>query len=126
MHQTSFPTEKKAASRFKFCHRAGDFSRGIKRKTGTNSKNNVCTIRVAGSFQTKRFADNPLDSVSLYSPFQLTMNTDSNSIKFQFVGTEYQGKPFIMPTCPLPVYLIKLPTLAEKGSFREFTLRQCI
>ena len=76
--------------------------------------------------QTKRFADNPFNSVSFHSPFQFAVNTDSNSIKSQFVGTKYQREPFTMPTRSLPVYLVKLPALTKKGCFREFTLRQCI
>lgn len=117
---------KKVASNFKFCHREGNFSRRIERKIGTNSKNNIWTIRISGSFQTKRFTDNPFNSVPFHSPFQFAMNTDSNSIKSQFVGTEYQGEPFTVPTRSQLIYLVKLPAFTKKGCFREFTLKQCI
>lgn len=52
------------------------------------------------------------------------MDTDSNSIVSQFIGTKNQGETFAMPTRPLPVYFVKLPSLTKKGSFGKFTLRQ--
>jgi hypothetical protein len=52
------------------------------------------------------------------------MDTDSNPIISQFIGTENQREPFAMPTRSLPVYLIKLPALTKQGCFREFKSRQ--
>ena len=52
------------------------------------------------------------------------MDTDSNSVISQFIGTENQSEPFAMPTRSLPVYLIKLPALTKQGCFREFKPRQ--
>lgn len=39
------------------------------------------------------------------------MNTDSNSIKSQFIGNKNQGKTYTTPAYPLPVYFIKLASL---------------
>lgn len=80
-------------------------------KVGTNSKNNIGTRGVKGSLQTKRLTNNPLYPVAFNCPFQLSMNTDSNSIVSQFIGTENQTEPFTVSPCSPLINPVKLPAL---------------
>jgi len=76
------------ASRSKFCNGGGNFDRRLQVKIGTDSKNNVGAGRIKRSFQTKRFANNSLDSVTFGRPFELSVDTDSYSVISQIIGTE--------------------------------------
>jgi len=81
-------------------------------------------LRIKGPFKAKGLANNPLDPVSLHRPFELSVDTDSDPVVSQFIGTENQREAFSMPALSLPIHRIKLPTLTNQGCFREFKPRQ--
>ncbi len=105
-------------------HRGRDHGRVGQGKFRTNCKNNISADRIKRPLQTKRFTNNPLNPVSSDSPFELSVDTDSDAVIAQFVGDKNQGKPLTTKSFSLPVDLIKLPSLAKQGCFREFILRQ--
>lgn len=48
------------------------------------------------------------------------MDADPDPVIPKFIGDNDQGKAFTTTSFPLSVNLIKLPSLAEQGSLREF------
>ncbi len=93
-------------------------------KIRTYRKNYISTCGIKRPFKTKRFTNNPLDSVSLYSPFEFSVNTDPNPVIPPFIGNIDQRKPLTTMSLPLPVDLIKLLPLAKQSGFLEFIPRQ--
>ncbi len=72
------------------------------------------------SLQTKRLANNPLDSVSSDCPFNFSVDTDTDAIVSKLIGTVDQGVAFRSTPPSLPVHFLKLPSLPQQGRFREF------
>jgi len=112
------------ASRSKFCNGGGNFDRRLQVKIGTDSKNNVGAGRIKRSFQTKRFANNSLDSVTFGRPFELSVDTDSYSVISQIIGTENQTKALTASPFSFSINPVKLPALTKQSCFREFKPRQ--
>ncbi len=71
------------------------------------------------SVQTKRFPYNPLDTISIYSTFYLTMNTYSESIETKIVDTKDYGKALTVQTFPLLIHLFEFSTFTQQASFRQ-------
>ncbi len=72
------------------------------------------------SLQPKGFTNNTLNPVPLNSPFELSVNTDPQTIATTFIGTIDKRKTLAVTPHPLPVNLFKLPALTQQGCLREF------
>jgi len=105
-------------------YRGRNPSRGSRGKIRTYCENDISTDGIKRPFKTKRLTNNSLDSVSLYSPFELSVNTDPDSVIPQIIGNIDQRKPLTTMSLPLPVNLIKLLPLAKQSGFLEFIPRQ--
>lgn len=88
-------------------------------KFGTYSKNDISPKRIVAPPKPERFANNPLDTISLYCPTNFSMYAYPDPAPIRIVRPADQSKPLAMQTDAPIVDLLKLPALSEQGAFQK-------
>ena len=81
---------------------------GIKRKIGTYRHDDICTLGIIVPINAKGLSDDALDPVPFDRSFQLSADTDADSVVLTAVGEIDKGETFAVQPCALPVNRLKL------------------